>query len=92
VHRGEEEEEGGRRMSEKDWWAEREKRIEANYTDTPHLDTYTVTVELEVTFAQENDDVRSVADAEEWLKHGDILESNDGVYEILSVKKKEAKA
>jgi hypothetical protein len=56
------------------------------------LDTYTVTVELEVTFAQENDDVRSVADAEEWLKHGDILESNDGVYEILSVKKKEAKA
>jgi len=73
-----------------DWWAQRAKWIEVNYTDNPQRDTYIVTVEVEITFARENDGVRNEAEAQEWLKHGDILESNDGIYEIVGVRKKGA--
>jgi len=58
------------------------------YTDTPHLDTYIVTVKIPITFARENDQVSNVAEAEAWLQRGDILESNDGEYEIVKVEKK----
>jgi hypothetical protein len=72
------------------YWAEREKRIEKEYTDTPHLDTYIVTVRIPITFARENDGVANVEEAREWLEHGDILESSDEGYEIIKVEQKEA--
>lgn len=58
------------------------------YTETPHLDTYIVTVRIPITFARENDQVANVAEAEAWLQKGDILESNDGTYEIVKVERK----
>ncbi len=77
-------------MSEGQYWDEREARIEKEYTNTPHLDTYIVTVKIPITFARENDGVANVEEAREWLNHGDILESMDEDYEIIKVEKKEA--
>lgn len=69
-----------------DWWAQREKWIEEHHTETPHIDKYVVTVEVEIAFAQENDGVRNAEEAAEWLRHGDVLESADD-YKIIKVEK-----
>jgi len=70
-----------------DWWAKREKWIDEHYTDTPHVDKYIVTVEIETSFARENDGVRNAEEAREWLNHGDILEIAEDL-KVISVRKK----
>ena len=71
------------------WYEKKERYIAEHYTETPKLETYIVTVEVEVSFARENDGVLDEHDAEMWLKGGDVLTDNDGAYEIKSVRKKE---
>jgi len=74
-------------MTEMDeWWAQRAKWIDEHYTENPHMDKYIVTIEVEISFAQENDGVHNVEEAEEWLKHGDIIESAED-YKIIKVRK-----
>jgi len=70
------------------WWFQREKWIEEHYTDNPHIDKYVVTVQIETSFARENDGVRNVQEAEEWLKHGSILEITEDV-KVIKVERKE---
>jgi len=72
--------------SDKKWWAQREKWVDEHYTDTPHIDKYIITVEIETSFAQENDGVRNAQEAREWLNHGDIFEIAEAV-KIISVRK-----
>ena len=71
-----------------EWYMQKEQYIKEHLTECPHEDTYVVTVDIEVTFARENDGVLNECDAEMWLKGGGILESNDGVYQVLKVRKK----
>lgn len=73
-----------------EWYTKKEQYIEEHNTEHPQEDTYVVTVEMEITFARENDGVLNEEDAKMWLKGGDILQSNDGDYKILKVRKKGA--
>ena len=70
-----------------EWYAKKERYIEEHYTETPKLETYVVTVEVEISFARENDGVLDAHDAEMWLKGGNLMHDYDE-YEIKSVRRK----
>jgi len=68
------------------WWSKRDDWIEAHYIEHPHIDKYVVTVQIETSFARENDGVHNVQQAREWLRHGCILETAEDL-KILNVRK-----
>jgi hypothetical protein len=72
--------------TESEWQAKRGKWIEEHYTETPHIDKYIITLELDAEFAQENDMVHNAEEAMEWLRFGDLGGIIDTATEIKVLK------